>query len=545
MLLRGNHLTIARDGREILTIDELAIAAHDRIGLIGPNGCGKSTLLDCLSGALPPVDGELWIGTSMARITQDGQCQHDIAPHWAKRLGVSAQGGSGGERMRRAIAAALSAGAPLLLADEPTSHLDIAGVLLTEKLLSTYDGALVLVSHDRRLLDKICTRIWAIENGRLRHYSGNYSAYLAQAALERAQAQAAHEAYQAEKARLTEAARLAKVRAKKLTDTSHFKSSEARAARGATAFYGAKQRSAERAVKAIKRRIDHLEVKEKPPALPQITMTLGSLSPITARKALSVQDLTVQYGERTILSHVHFHLPTGSRTVIMGPNGSGKSLLLQTLLGDNPAIQRANNLRIGYFAQGHANLAPNATALANACAQSQLPEHIVRTILARLQLREADIFRPVAELSGGEQAKVVFAKLLAGDYNLLILDEPTNYLDLFAAESLEQLLLGWNGTQLIVTHDRQFADKIATRLLLVQDGAVTTFNGSYSDYQDAKRRPTPANDTLSETRLAMRMAEITGKMAELRQKNQPIPQELEDDWQALLRAQQALRQKKK
>lgn len=129
--------------------------------------------------------------------------------------------------------------------------------------------------------------------------------------------------------------------------------------------------------------------------------------------------------------------------------------------------------------------------------------------------------RPVSQLSSEQQAKVAFVQLLASDCNLLILDEPTNYLDSYATEGLEQLLLAWHDTQLIVTHDRQMADKIANRLLLVQDGCVTTFNGNWSDYQIAQHRPANSPDAMSETILAMRMAEIAGKMAQLRQKISP------------------------
>lgn len=190
------------------------------------------------------------------------------------------------------------------------------------------------------------------------------SAYMAQATQERVQAQQDYQQYQAEKTRLTEAAQQAKVRAKKLTNTRQFKSSEARAARGAKAFYGAKARAMVQTAKVMERRISHLEVKEKPEPLPKTTMSLGMEQPLAVRKALTVQYLMVRRNERVILSDVNFRLPTGSRTVVMGSNDSGKSTLLQTLLSDDAAIRRANDLRIGYFAQGQTHLQPNDTALA-------------------------------------------------------------------------------------------------------------------------------------------------------------------------------------
>ena len=532
MLLKGTNLVIERGGRQLLTIKSLEIHAHDRIGLVGVNGCGKSTLLHTLYGDLPLGAGELLRRAPMAMIAQDAYTERIPDKQWAKRLGLHKAVHSGGERTRWAIAAALSANAPLLLADEPTTNLDINGLLLLEKLLARYEGALVLVSHDRRLLDTLCTTIWALEDHTLCVYSGNYSDYLAQAEQKRQRALAEYQAYQAEKKRLEAAARLAKSRAKGISSTSHLSDSEARLP-GMKGVYGAKERAAEKTVTAIKRRIEHLTVKEKPAPLPQITMHLGAARPITARKALTVKQLTVGYGQRVVLQSVSFTLPTGSRTVVMGPNGAGKSTLVQTLLAPHAAITPANGLKIGYFDQNHAQLNDDWTALANARVHSDLPEHVVRTILARLGLGAGELERPVSQLSGGQRVKVVFAQLLASDCNLLILDEPTNYLDSFAAESLEKLLLSWNGTLLVVTHDRQLADKIADRLLLVHDGGVSVYPGNWSAYLAAQSQPSGQQAALDDMILALRTAEITGKMALLRQKGLPEDPELEAQWQAL------------
>ena len=543
MLLKGTNLAALRGGRELFAIETLEIREGDRIGLVGVNGAGKSTLLHGLYGDVPLTAGQVLRRAPMAMIAQDAATSSEPSPLWAKRLGLGATVQSGGERTRRAIAAALSENAPLLLADEPTTNLDINGTLLVEKLLARYDGALVLVSHDRRLLDTVCTTIWALEQGQLRIYPGNYSAYLAQSEREREQALAEYLAYQAEKKRLEAAARLAKSRAKGISSTRKLSASEARLP-GMKGVYGAKERAAEKTVTAIKRRIDHLEVKEKPKPPAEITMTLGAARPVTARKVFTVKDLTVRYDDKTVLDHVSFSVPTGSRTVIMGPNGAGKSTLLKALIHGDPAVSTANGLRIGYFAQGHEQLDHSSTALANARAHSDLPEHVVRTILARLAIGAADLDRPVSQLSGGQQAKVAFAQLLASDCNLLILDEPTNHLDSFAAESLEQLLLEWNGTLLVVTHDRQLADKLATRLLLVEGGAVTTFNGNWSAYIASQKAPDSQDAALDEMILALRMAEVTGKMALARQKNLPDDPELETEWQKLLAAGRTLRKGK-
>ena len=389
MLLKGTNLAALRGGRELFAIETLEIREGDRIGLVGVNGAGKSTLLHGLYGDVPLTAGQVLRRAPMAMIAQDAATSSEPSPLWAKRLGLGATVQSGGERTRRAIAAALSENAPLLLADEPTTNLDINGTLLVEKLLTRYDGALVLVSHDRRLLDTVCTTIWALEQGQLRIYPGNYSAYLAQSEREREQALAEYLAYQAEKKRLEAAARAIQTQARKMVNTSRLvaKGHSTAEIRGARPFHEAAASRKAKQAKATLRRIDHLEVKEKPQPPAEITMTLGAARSITARKVFTVKDLTVRYGDKTVLDHVSFSMPTGSRTVIMGPNGAGKSTLLKALVHGDPAVSTANGLRIGYFAQGHEQLDHSSTALANARAHSDLPEHVVRTILARLASR--------------------------------------------------------------------------------------------------------------------------------------------------------------
>lgn len=534
MLLKGESIVIFAGERKLMTIDRLVINEGDRIGLVGPNGAGKSTLLAHLSGALSPAAGEIKRHSAISLITQGSDGSGEVAAKWAKRLSVGKEARSGGERTRRAIAVALSQEAPLLLADEPTTNLDIDGIILTESLLRDYDGAVVVVSHDRKLLDNVCTIIWAIEPGGFRIFHGNYSAYLAQVALERAYALEQYQQYRCEKSRLESAARQVKASAKAVTNTRHLSASEIRLP-GMKGVYAAKQRSVDKVSKSIEKRIEHLTIREKPQALPTVQMKLGMVTAITARKALSVNHLTVRIGDRVIISEAAFSLPTGSRTVIIGANGAGKSTLVKALLADDPAVTKANGLKIGYFAQGHEQLAAEQTVLANVQTHSTLSEHEIRAILAQLNLTSETLGKMIGQLSGGQRAKVAFAQLLASDCNLLILDEPTNHLDTFAAEGLENLLAQWSGTLLVVTHDRQLADKIADHLLIVDNGQVTAFSGNWSDYLTARAKPKADWQTqqLDAAIMEMRMAEITGKMAAARQKKQDTT-ELETQWQTLL-----------
>ncbi len=186
---------------------------------------------------------------------------------------------------------------------------------------------------------------------------------------------------------------------------------------------------------------------------------------------------------------------TGKRTVMLGANGAGKTTAVEHLLRRGDCARFANGVTPGYFSQNHEVLDLGRTVLENVRDSSSLPEHEIRTILANLMIAGDDVFKPAGVLSGGEQAKAAFAKLLASDCNLLVLDEPTNHIDLYTLEALEALLERWQGTMLIVTHDRRLTKRIAHRLLFVETGGIRTFEGSWRQWQeDQKRRAAPRDD---------------------------------------------------
>ena len=331
---------------------------------------------------------------------------------------------------------------------------------------------MVLVSHDRALLDAFCTVIWALEDGALRAFPGSYGEWVAQRDRERAFQQFEYDQYRAEKRRLEAEGRALREQARGMRKApKRMGNSEARLHKGVTTV--PQGQVAHRAA-AILRRAERLEAKERPSDLPQVRMALGAASPIVSRTAVRVEGLSVRYGDRVVLDDVSLALPTGSRTVLLGPNGAGKTTLVERIVKGDPAVRPANGLRLGYFSQTHDVLDPAKTVLENARWDSSLPESEVRTILANLMITGDEVFKPVSVLSGGERAKAAFARLLASDCNLLILDEPTNHIDLYTAEALEALLCQWQGTLLVVTHDRRLAEKVATRTLLLADGKVTT-----------------------------------------------------------------------
>lgn len=489
-LLSADHLTKAYGDRTLFEIPHLEIREGQRIGLAGPNGCGKTTLLHILSGALSPDTGTVTRRCRIALLRQPGlEDKHpdagDSAGGETRRfLPCHGPGKSGGEQTRRAIAAALSENAPLLLADEPTNNLDLSGIRLLEEALLRYQGAVVLVSHDRALLDEVCTSLWAIEEGKLRVFPGNYSAWITERERERNFAQFEFEQYRKEKSRLTAEMRVIRQQAKNMRKPpKRMSSSEWILYKGTAAI---QQGHVQNRAKAMEKRIEQLEVKEKPPELPSVRMQADAAAPVS-RTAARVECAAISRGGRVILRDVSLTLPTGSRTVMLGDNGAGKTTLAEYLLAGGAGTSLAPGLRVGSFSQTHALLDPNRTVLENARADSALTEGEVRTILANLLLPAQAVAKPVGVLSGGERAKTAFARLLASSYGMLVLDEPTNHIDSFAAEALEHLLCQWQGTLLLITHDRRLAEKVAQRLVFVENGTVRTFEGAWDEWKAAQK----------------------------------------------------------
>lgn len=471
MLLRANNIEKEYGIQEIFRIEKLEIEDGARIGLVGRNGAGKSTLLGILSGRIPADDGVIRRSCSIAEIRQDATSDGMSDEQYISRLKLKgSQVKSGGEKMRLAIAAAFSEHAPLLFADEPTSNLDREGIESLERMLSGYRGGLVLISHDRKLLDTICNEIWELNEGTLRVFKGTYSEWTVQKAREREFQQFEYEQYQREKRRLEKAVSSVEAEAKDMTKRPRkMSSSEWLLYKGIASD---QQRHVSNRGSAMKSRLAHLEEKEKPAALPGVSMSGMHTEPIKAKYAAKINDLTVQYGENVVLNHATLAIESGKKTFLIGENGAGKSTLLQALTEHRPEVTVTENANIGYFSQDLAELMEEKTVLENVLYQAAEPEHICRAVLANLYMSKGDLNKKIKVLSGGERVKVALARLLVSGCNLLILDEPTNHMDIYTMEGLEQLLQEYTGTLLIVSHDRRLVEQLADVVYEVRDGKV-------------------------------------------------------------------------
>ena len=539
-ILEAKGLRYSLGDRLLLDAGRLAVCEDERIGLIGENGAGKTTLLRILAGELMPDEGTVRRLCPIAMIHQQGNADAggDGETRAVFRTQEDREGLSGGEMTRNRISGALSARPGLLLADEPTTDLDREGQALLRRRLDGFEGAILLVSHDRALLRRICTRIWYLEDGTVADFPGGYDEFMAERLRQRERAAFEYSQYRAEQKRLQESAqRMAERAAQVRKAPSRMGNSEARLHKREWTDSVLQLSHAKR---TIQNRMEHLEPKEKPRALPDIRMKLGVSHPVEARDALTVRCEALAAGGKTLLRDTSFVLPAGSRTALCGPNGCGKTTLLRALTdhaGDavefrgsirfNPAV------RIGWFDQHHeSTLDPEKSILENILRDSEHPEHFARTVMACLGIAGDSVFKPVKLLSGGEKAKAALGRLLLMDCNLLMLDEPTNHLDLFTMEELEKLLAGYGGTLLFVSHDEEFIRKVSTRLILFEGEGLKTCEGGW----DEMKKPAPKDRTAEDRRLAasrleMQMAALAARMSAPRKGDRP--EELQAEYMRL------------
>ena len=522
IVLEASGLRLSYGERQLLRIDQLRIYDTDRIGLIGENGAGKTTLLRILAGEKQPDAGTVRRFVPAAVIHQEGKCSPGEDPELRARFRAqeSRESLSGGEMTRNRISEALSGHPELLMADEPTTDLDQEGLGLLRRALMGFQGAILLISHDRALLRKLCNRIWYLRDGTILDFPGGYEDFIVERDRRMERETFEYEQYKAERKRLKESAQRMAERASQVKKApSRMGNSEARLHKREWTDSVLQLSHAKR---TIQNRMEHLEVKEKPKALPEIRMKLGVEHPVEAKTVLECACGRLQAGASELLRDTGFVLPTGSRTALIGPNGCGKTTLLRELLGRNGseiAFQgkaRWNPAaRIGWFDQHHEQtMDREKSVLENIMEASVYPEHFARTVMACLGLKGEAVFKPLRLLSGGEKAKTALGRLLLMDCNTLLLDEPTNHLDLFTMEELEKLLASYGGTILFVSHDEEFIRKTATRMIRFEDGKLVTTEGGWEEMKKPVQTGGAAADrSLEISRLEMRMAVLSARMA--------------------------------
>ncbi len=371
---------------------------------------------------------------------------------------------SGGWQMRVALGKILLQDPDLILLDEPTNHLDIETIKWLENYLQVQKSAMVLISHDRAFLDKICTHIVNTERGTSRTYLGNYSNYIEQKKIDKEALKSAFMRQQKEIA-------------SQQTYIDRFRASATRSTQA---------KSREKLLEKVKR----VESPEEDISGPSFSF---SDVPRSGKQVIDIDDLTHSYGDKVLFLGAHLKVEPGEHIAFIGPNGSGKSTLLRLIMGleipdDGKVKLGPYNVKPGYFAQNQAEELDLEKTVLDTLFQA-VPDWTqtkVRSLLGGFGLRNDSVFKKVSQISGGEKARLALALLLVKPINLLVLDEPTNHLDIPSKEKLEEAIQSYQGAALIVSHDRYFISKVANRIVELRDGQLCLYKGDYKYYEEKK-----------------------------------------------------------
>ncbi|GAB3046702.1 Vga family ABC-F type ribosomal protection protein [Virgibacillus ainsalahensis] len=498
ILLEANNLKMYIKDRLLVDAEKLRIQAKDRIGLVGANGSGKTTLLEVLAGKSLPSEGII-----------DSQATRELLPQ-LKNTNTTK---SGGEVTQDYINRALAKKADILLADEPTTNLDTKHMEKLEKQLTSWQGAIVIVSHDRAFLDSICKVIWELDDGTIKEYKGNYSEYVTQKELEIRQQENAYDQYIKKKKQLENALEMKEQKAQRATKKPKNVSASEAKITGAKPYFAKKQKKMQKSAKAIETRMEKLEKVEKIKEITPIKMNLPNEETFKGRINVRAEHLSGSINGRILWNQASFHIRGEDKLAIIGNNGSGKTTLMKKIMNETEGISLSPGIKIGYFSQNLDVLDTDKSILENVSSTSNQDETLVRTVLARLHFYREDVYKKVDVLSGGERVKVAFAKLFVSDINTLLLDEPTNFLDIEAVEALEELLMNYEGTVLLVSHDRRFIQNIASRILAIENQEIQVFEGTYEAYKNdiPQVEADPSEQELMV--IENRISEILGKLS--------------------------------
>lgn len=586
MLISLDNITVSFGEKVILDQLSAVIEDTDRIGLIGANGIGKSTLLNVICGKLRPDRNQFTenpvnvnAGTTIGILEQNsglsgehtiyeemqavfaplmrikdriselehmiaaGESEPNIAEEHARlQAYFEVQDGyntdvriktilngmgfadtpwdtvtktlSGGEKTRLALAKLLLEQPNLLILDEPTNHLDFKTLMWLEDYLVTYRGGLLVVSHDRYFLDKMVTKIWEIENKAVVCYNAGYTKYK-----------------QLKEERYERNLKLYEQQQNKINSMIDYAK---RNIVRATTSNMAKSRL---------HQLDNIERLEKPVDFnptPHFSFTFDR-QPV--KDILFVNDLSLKVGEghdiRTLCEHISFSLKRGDKVALIGPNGIGKSTLLKALLGikrQQGEMRWGANVSLSYYEQENTAMNPDNTAMDEVWNRfPKLAPYDVRSKLGQVLITGENVFKKVGVLSGGERARVAFAIMMLEKGNTLILDEPTNHLDLQSKEQLEQALSAFEGSLIIVSHDRYFLNTIPNKLIEMSDNGITIYEGNFDYYlaESERRRTAEEKPVIATARPSERTGYRSKQDRALELKQKQHKKRLEDNISAL------------
>ena len=523
-MLISNNITMQFGSKPLFENISVKFGGGNRYGLIGANGCGKSTLMKILGGDLVPSGGnvfldpnerlgklrqdqfafenytvidtvimghtELWdVKSERDRIyalpemtEEEGYKVADLEVVYGEMDGYSAESRAGelllgvgipveqhyglmseiapGWKLRVLLAQALFSNPDILLLDEPTNNLDIDTIRWLETVLNERNSTMIIISHDRHFLNMVCTHMADLDYGELRVYPGNYDEYMTAATQARE--------------------RLMSDNAKKKAQISELQSFVSRFSANASKSKQATSRA---------RQIDKIKLDEVKASSRQNPFIRFEQDKKLFRNALEIDGLSKGFDNGPLFKNLRMLLEVGDKLAVLGTNGVGKTTLLKTLVGelepDTGFAKWSENANIGYYAQDHESEFAEDLTLFDWMSQWKQPsddEQVVRGYLGRLLFSQDDIKKSVKVLSGGEKGRMLFGKLMMQRPNILVMDEPTNHMDMESIEALNMALEMYEGTLVFVSHDREFVSSLATRILEITPTKTIDFSGNYEDY---------------------------------------------------------------
>lgn len=499
---------------EVLNNVDLDIQDNERIGLVGPNGAGKSTLANIIFGELKADSGQVLTYNPHFRIgyllqskryklndfyTEKLNSEQNSQFYTVtKSLGLKKvqnwqqerfSGLSGGEKTKLALAEIWSHRPDFLILDEPTNHLDFQGIDWLIKELLSFKGTTLIISHDRYFLDQTVGRIVEIEDGVSKNFAGNYTFYRNEKARQHKN-QLHHFMDQQNKQKKVE---LEIKRLKNWSAKAHRDAKKTAAKngvmKGGKEFYRSKAKKMDQAIKSRIKRLEKMKetAAKKPKDEPKVSFNFQDAKR-HGRRILEAVEITKGYGDRNLFKNSSFCLQRGERVGLLGPNGCGKTTLVKLILGsaelDRGEIWISPSARIGYLAQDLDEINSELTVLQILGLDGYTFIGTARKVLANLRIDANKINHQMNELSVGEQIRVQLAKLIINQSDLLILDEPTNHLDLFNREELEDALTTYEGTLMVISHDRYMLEKLCDKLLVFTDEDIKKIEGGFSIYQE-------------------------------------------------------------
>lgn len=552
-LLQVRNLQKSYGDREILKNISFEIRNGEKIGLVGWNGSGKTTLVKMLIEEEEPDQGSITKNQPLLKVgylpqSTDYELQLDEAgqKEWETLLHTSSQLGlpqlkqghdihfahlSGGEKLKLSLAKIWATHPQLLILDEPTNHLDLQGVRWLIDEIREFDGAAIIISHDRYFLDQTVSKIFEIEDRLLNVFQGNYTDYRQEKERQQEQQQREYAKQQIKIEKIEQQVSTLK----QWSDKSH-----RTAGKGGTAAenrqMGLKEYERVQAKKKdnqIKSKLKRLEQElskhkiEKPKEEMSVYFDFQAEGK-RGKRILEAKGLGKQFEQQLLFEKSHFYIKHGEKIALLGPNGAGKTTLIKLILGEEEVskggLWKSDSLRIAYLSQDVSHLPLEKTALQFLDLADWQQTSRARTIFANMGMKEEKITKPISTLSLGERTRVKLVDMILQDHDILILDEPTNHLDLPSREQLEETLSSYTGTLIVVSHDLYFIEKLCDKLLLIEDQRIKRIEMGLKEYETRRKKMMEPNKQQIEEELSI----IETKITELLGKISLVPQGTEE-----------------